>query len=367
MEGQWIGEYLSDHKGFIILNLDKIDDHYQGFCFVNPETLDIPKTCFPVMIKPNEKSFHLSVNKIVPINPLTYKAASWSEIKAFYQTASIANKIDIDATFSENEMDITASTENVTAVSCHLTKEPYQELSSMTAQQKTWEEYKDKFHDIKRGSLLFRGQSKPWTLRTAFHRRKRYDLVRFMERDIPLLLQQLSSRINHIFNLKDENELGAFLNLIQHYGYPTPLLDWTLSPYVAAYFAFSNVRKDSLEEGFARIFVLDAEKWKADWKEVNIVDSPILNLTIKSLLSIENPRMVPQQAVCSISSVDDIEKYIQRYKKMKNCIYLNAIDIKKAERNKIMKELTIMGITAGSLFPGIQGVCEEYRELLFEH
>jgi hypothetical protein len=30
-----------------------------------------------------------------------------------------------------------------------------------------------------------------------------------------------------------------------------------------------------------------------------------------------------------------------------------------------MKELALMGITAGSLFPGLDGACEELRERLF--
>jgi hypothetical protein len=30
-----------------------------------------------------------------------------------------------------------------------------------------------------------------------------------------------------------------------------------------------------------------------------------------------------------------------------------------------MRELALMGITAGSLFPGLDGACEELRERLF--
>ncbi len=74
--------------------------------------------------------------------------------------------------------------------------------------------------------------------------------------------------------------------------------------------------------------------------------------------------MIPQQAVSSVTNVDDIETYILSHQKSGDQ-FLTAIDIKKNERKKVMLELQYMGITAGSLFPGIDGACEEMRERNF--
>jgi hypothetical protein len=43
-----------------------------------------------------------------------------------------------------------------------------------------------------------------------------------------------------------------------------------------------------------------------------------------------------------------------------------AIDLPVSERKKVIQELGYMGITAGSLFPGLDGACEELRERNFE-
>jgi hypothetical protein len=46
--------------------------------------------------------------------------------------------------------------------------------------------------------------------------------------------------------------------------------------------------------------------------------------------------------------------------------FLRIVDLPKIERPNVMKELSVMGITAGSLFPGFDGACEELRERFFD-
>jgi hypothetical protein len=213
---------------------------------------------------------------------------------------------------------------------------------------------------------FFRGQAKSWKLKTAFHRRGRYDLSRFITEDIPKLHQRLTARTKHVFNLDIPRENGAFFNLAQHHGYPTPLLDWTLSPYVAAFFAFRNVPKNASGDDVVRIFIFDQEKWKGNFKQLVMLNVAGLHLSISDFLAIDNERLIPQQAATTVTNIDDIESYIASREQEKACRYLSAIDIPIVGRNKVMRELSYMGITAGSMFPGLDGACEELREKLFD-
>jgi len=76
--------------------------------------------------------------------------------------------------------------------------------------------------------------------------------------------------------------------------------------------------------------------------------------------------MIPQQAATTVTSLDDIESYIREKEGIKNKTYLSAIDLPVRERRDVFSELRYMGITAGSLFPGLDGACEELAERNFE-
>jgi hypothetical protein len=90
------------------------------------------------------------------------------------------------------------------------------------------------------------------------------------------------------------------------------------------------------------------------------------HFSLLDALAIENPRMIPQQGISSITNVDDIERYIDHVERTTNKTYLQVFDLPVIERPRVMRELAIMGVTAGSLFPGLDGACEELRERFFE-
>jgi hypothetical protein len=63
--------------------------------------------------------------------------------------------------------------------------------------------------------------------------------------------------------------------------------------------------------------------------------------------------------------VDDIESYIQGTEQAGKTRYLRVIDLPIRERPTAMNDLRQMGITAGSMFPGLDGACEALKEQYF--
>lgn len=371
MRGQWIGAFTGgdNHPGQIIVNVDELLDRYRGVIYLHYENSAIPSIAGHFETTNKSREVSLETRLIFPINPDTGIEDTWNNVRTRYPgIARISEYARVTGSWDESTLRLKWDTDIETGGRCEAPASQASSDSELVPEIKDWEQFKIYVTQLERNKNIFRGQSKPWRLRTRYHRTGRSDLVRFFNEDVPALQIRVIATTRHVFNHYIPTEFGAMMNLVQHHGYPTPLLDWTYSPFVAIYFAFREISSEKSisapEDHRVRIFIFNKEQWARDQFQIQQLITSRLHLSVGEFLPIENARVIPQQSITTVTNVDDIERYmLDRETAEKK--YLSAIDIPIRERDKVMRDLSYMGITAGSMFPGLDGACEELREKKF--
>lgn len=370
MKGQWIGQFNGTTTGRIVINIDELHSCFQGIAYLLQDDPNIPNSAAYFNTTNKSNKFQFTTNNIAAINPWPGLPDIWENIKQQYPNGIMSKSVTVTGTWSSELLSLSWTTDIETTGACKLKRSQSDQKSKIKAKKISWGNFKKYISKLESRRFLFRGQKEPLRLRTSFHRTGRADVQRFVSEDIQALHRLLSARTKHIFNLEIGNEKGDFFNLVQHHGYPTPLLDWTYSPFVAAYFAYYNISRKVINEATTkskvRIFLFDQAEWEKDYSQFSHLATAKLHLSISEFIAIENERMIPQQAVSTVTNIDDIESYISICEQASNKTYLQAFDLPLKERDKVIQELRFMGITAGSMFPGLDGACEELKDKNFE-
>lgn len=156
--------------------------------------------------------------------------------------------------------------------------------------------------------------------------------------------------------LVKENDWWA---LGQHYGLATPLLDWSTSPFVAAYFAF--VEPGEVDETVPRRVVWALRKRAVEDKSDEITRihdggsrPPILEFNRP--LSDENPRLVGQSGLFTRSPDNvDVESWVRQHFDGLRQEVLVKITIPDEDRDVALRDLNGMNINHMTLFPDLYG------------
>ncbi len=232
----------------------------------------------------------------------------------------------------------------------------------------SWNEFKDiASNDVEaNGAFIYRGQSDAaWSLVSSVFRtdivKNISDVIDYINIILPQVHEPVEAWQGQRWDLTDYHGLAEFLAYLQHNGFPTPLLDFSMSPYIATYFAFTNVNHFNPESDKVAIYRFNRELWTEKFsKKTDIADTePNVSILMPYLRG--NHKLALQQGLFLWSNIADIKDYIES-KEESNGQYLTKYTIDVTERPRVIKELSLMGISEVQLNPSIESVCKKALE-----
>lgn len=192
-------------------------------------------------------------------------------------------------------------------------------------------------------------------------------MLDYLDRIIPEVAYYVSANQNETIDISNEIQFGALLAKLQHHGFPTPLLDWTLSPYIAAYFAFKDIDPHNSDTNHVAIQMFDFNQWATSFQQpLNLRDAVNFVSAFRPHAR-NNPRMIRQMAVTTATNVIDMGEYLTSCGSKVEKTFLYHAILPVTERRLVMNELNLMGINSMTMFPDFDGICSSMKELFFNN
>ncbi|MFZ0931543.1 MAG: FRG domain-containing protein [Syntrophobacteraceae bacterium] len=212
-------------------------------------------------------------------------------------------------------------------------------------------------------AYVYRGQREPdWKLIPS---RYRIDGIKSVKNNTleTLAAFKMSSRGRRgtaPINLTDDD----WWALGQSHGLKTPLLDWSESPFVAAFFAFAKAREPDYLPKDRMVYAIAKQQVAKKTEEIKKTDPGTLlggtdAIEIMSPLVDDNNRLVSQRGLFtkSLGYRDNIEEWIRtRFKESTSGIMIKINITESADdRNSFLRFLNRMNVNYLSLFPDLDG------------
>ncbi len=252
---------------------------------------------------------------------------------------------------------------------------------------KSWEEFEEKIVEINERAKelqrenklsrvecpLFRGHSdSEWHLEPTLDRiQKEMSCSRYLH-TIKIIREHVATCTGKKWDMETQEQmidLGElrlplstyeFMAYLRHNGFPSPLIDWTQSPYIAVFFAFGDIYSKA---DHVSIFVYRGDSMCGGSPSMWVLGPSIKTFHTHFLQQSE-------YSICYRKEGEEI--YFANHEEFEEDVedrgVLIKYDIPASERQKVLRKLDSMNITAYSLFGSEPSLMETLalREIYFE-
>ena len=245
----------------------------------------------------------------------------------------------------------------------------------------SFEEYREIVKDYDFHNWIYRGQNNySYELNSSLYRTiKNNEKIRSNNkaRTIHLVREKYEKEMIsafkntcHIYlsDLPNSKSTFDWIALMQHYGAPTRLLDFSFSPYIALYFAISGATEDSAVYciNYKDLTKMDKSSLKNIDDYYRNIMQPQTNIEETILVPFEptftNERLFAQQGVFLVPNSLNFSHHEILEENYTDSYYLK-IKIKSNCFVEIITELQKMNIKASSIYPGFEGFCKSFENI----